>query len=78
MNRIATFLMAATLLCLGASSCNKWLDVNENPNTATSAQAPYYQRLPWCQFYLEQLQTLPDNVKEITFATLDDKTRKRL
>lgn len=30
------------------------------------------------QFYLEQLQTLPDNVKEITFATLDDKIRKRL
>lgn len=30
------------------------------------------------QFYLEQLQTLPDNVKNITFATLNDKIRKRL
>lgn len=30
------------------------------------------------QFYLEQLQTLPDNMEEITFATLNDKIRKRL
>ena len=30
------------------------------------------------QFYLEQLQTIPDDIKNISFATLDDKTRKRL
>ena len=30
------------------------------------------------QFYLEQLQTIPDDIKGISFATLDDKTRKRL
>ena len=30
------------------------------------------------QFFLEQLQTIPDGIKNISFATLDDKTRKRL
>ena len=30
------------------------------------------------QFYLEQLQMLPDDVKDISFASLDDKTRKKL
>lgn len=30
------------------------------------------------QFYLEQLQTLPDDAKDISFATLDSKTRKKL
>ncbi len=73
MNRIATFLMAATLLCLGASSCNKWLDVNENPNTATSAQAPYYQRLPWCQFYLEHTWEIPGSNAAYYTQTLASK-----
>ena len=59
MKRIATYILGAALVCLGAASCEKWLDVNKNPNAATSAQAPYYQRLPWCEFYLEHTWEIP-------------------
>lgn len=36
---------------LAMSSCNDWLDVNDNPNTPSDAAAAYYQNLPHCQFY---------------------------
>ena len=58
MKKIFTIILSATLL-FSLASCEKWLDVNVNPNAATSAQAPYYQRLPWCQFYLEHTWEIP-------------------
>ena len=59
MKRITTIIISAALVCLGSVSCEKWLDVNTNPNAATSEQAPYYQRLPWCEFYLEHTWEIP-------------------
>ena len=41
---------------LGMSSCNDWLDVNTNPNTPTNEFASYYQRLPHCEFYMNDAQ----------------------
>ena len=32
-------------------SCNDYLDINDNPNSATSADAKYYQLLPFAEFY---------------------------
>ena len=42
-----------------ASSCDKWLDINDDPNTPTAASAKYYNRLPFCQFYLEHAWEIP-------------------
>ena len=39
----------AALLAL--SSCNDWLDVNDNPNSPTDAAAPYDKRLAHIEFY---------------------------
>lgn len=39
--------------CVGAlTSCNDWLDVNENPNSATDNDVAYFQRLPHIEFYV--------------------------
>ncbi len=44
-------------LILGAAcvasltSCNDWLDINDNPNSPTDDNVAYYQRLPHMQFY---------------------------
>ena len=59
MKRIAIYLIGAALLSLSLASCEKWLDVNDNPNAATSAQAQYYNRLSWCEFYLEHAWEIP-------------------
>ena len=34
------------------TSCNDWLDVNQNPNSATDNDVAYFQRLPHIQFYV--------------------------
>ena len=48
-------LLKSIILCgaaaLSLTSCNDWLDVNDNPNTPSDAAAAYYQNLPHCQFY---------------------------
>ena len=55
MRKMLLFLMVAASL----TACDKWLDVNTDPNNATAEQARYYHRLPWCQFYLEHAWTIP-------------------
>lgn len=40
--------------CISCISCTDWLDTNVNPNTPTAESALYQNRLPWCQFYLNQ------------------------
>lgn len=42
----------AALGMMSLTSCNDWLDVNDNPNSPTNTQTQYFTRLPWCQFYL--------------------------
>lgn len=43
----------AALLCIVAlASCNKWLDVNTNPEKPTSASATIETRLPWLEYYV--------------------------
>lgn len=38
--------------CVAAlTSCNDWLDINDNPNSPTDDNVVYYQRLPHMQFY---------------------------
>jgi hypothetical protein len=37
---------------LALTSCSDWLDVNTDPNTPSVATAAYQDRLPWCEFYL--------------------------
>ena len=36
------------------SSCNDWLDVNDNPNNPTDQSTPYYLRLAYIEFYSNQ------------------------
>ena len=39
--------------CVAAlTSCEDWLDVNQNPNSATDNDVAYFQRLPHIQFYV--------------------------
>lgn len=45
---VLSLLAAATLT---AVSCNKWLDVNTDPDNPTSASATVQNRLPWIEFY---------------------------
>lgn len=35
------------------ASCDNYLDINTNPNTATAEAASYEYRLPWCLHYLQ-------------------------
>lgn len=42
---------AVAVLGLGLTSCNDWLDVNEDPNTPTNEAASYDKRLAHIQFY---------------------------
>ena len=58
MKKIFTIILSATLL-FSLVSCEKWLDINDSPNTPTAASAKYYNRLPFCQFYLEHSWTIP-------------------
>ena len=39
------------ILILGATSCDKWLDVNTNPNKPNNQSATVEIRLPWIQYY---------------------------
>ena len=39
------------ILVLGASSCERWLDINTNPNSPNSESATVELRLPWLQYY---------------------------
>lgn len=59
MKNIAKFLIVSVVFCLTAVSCSEWLDVNDDPNTPTAASAKYYNRLPFCQFYLEHAWEIP-------------------
>lgn len=36
---------------MALASCSDYLDINTNPNSPTDANATYYQRLPFMQFY---------------------------
>lgn len=36
---------------MALTSCNDYLDINQNPNSPTEDDAAYYQRLPWMEFY---------------------------
>ena len=39
------------ILILGATSCEKWLDVNTNPDSPSNFSVPVETRLPWIQYY---------------------------
>ncbi len=39
------------ILIFGASSCERWLDINTNPNSPNSESATVDLRLPWIQYY---------------------------
>ena len=39
------------ILIFGATSCDKWLDVNTNPDTPSNQSASVEIRLPWIQHY---------------------------
>ena len=39
-------------MSMAFTSCNDWLDVNEDPNTPSSEHAQIQQLLPWCQHYV--------------------------
>ena len=49
-------LLKSIICCLAVSlafsSCNDWLDINEDPNTPSSDYAQIQQLLPWCQHYV--------------------------
>lgn len=40
---------------LGLTSCNDWLDVNENPNNPSDQTAPYYARLAYIQYFTDNI-----------------------
>lgn len=42
-----------SLLALSLSSCNKWLDINVNPNAPTNLVASVDARLPWIQHHYQ-------------------------
>ena len=50
-------LFGATALAAAASvsSCDEWLDVNQNPNTPSIEQAHYTNLMPWSQFYMNNI-----------------------
>lgn len=50
MKKIA-FITISLLLISGFFSCNKWLDVNVDPNNPSDASATANIRLPWIQHY---------------------------
>lgn len=50
MKLLKTLILSA-IAAVPLASCNDWLDVNENPNTPTEADAPYYYRLAYMEFY---------------------------
>lgn len=39
------------ILIFGATSCDKWLDVNTNPDSPSNFSVPVQTRLPWIQYY---------------------------
>ena len=39
------------ILIFGATSCDKWLDVNTNPDSPSNFSVPVETRLPWIQYY---------------------------
>jgi hypothetical protein len=45
------FITISLLLLSGLFSCNKWLDVNVDPNNPSDASATVNIRLPWIQHY---------------------------
>ena len=49
-------LLKSIICCLAVSmaftSCNDWLDVNDDPNTPPAEYAKIEQLLPWCQHYV--------------------------
>ena len=49
-------LLKSMICCLAVSmaftSCNDWLDINDDPNTPSAEYAKIEQLLPWCQHYI--------------------------
>ncbi len=45
------YITLSLILMLGATSCEKWLDVNTNPNSPNNESATVEIRLPWIQYY---------------------------
>lgn len=45
------YIVLSLLLMLGLASCNKWLDVNVDPDNPTDKSATPEVRLPWIQHY---------------------------
>lgn len=50
MNKLKYIGLSLTVM-LGFSSCDSWLDINENPNTPTQNVATVESRLPWIQHH---------------------------
>ncbi len=40
----------SSIMILSLASCNKWLDINVDPDSPTSVTAPVATRLPWIQY----------------------------
>jgi len=49
--KVTTYALAATILAFAFTSCEKWLDVNTDPNKPSSENTPYEQRLAHIEFY---------------------------
>ena len=48
-------LLVGIAAVVGLSSCNDWLDVNDNPNSPQTDKAHYSQLIPWSQFYMNHI-----------------------
>lgn len=51
MKYIKSLLMCA-LAVVAMTSCDKWLNINENPEVPTSVSATIETRLPWCEYHV--------------------------
>ena len=51
--KIYKSIILGALGVMSLASCDSYLDINTNPNTATSDAASYEYRLPWCLHYLQ-------------------------
>lgn len=59
---------------MALTSCNDWLDVNDNPNSPTDALATYEKRLPHIQFYTRDAYLFGTQITEAQVGNLTAST----
>lgn len=59
---------------MALTSCNDWLDVNDNPNSPTDALATYEKRLPHIQFYTRDAYLFATQITEAQVGNLTAST----